>query len=112
MTKRKYISEFGLSAESEWVFIVEHQNLDRFSNEIAGRASFHIYLICRRPRITIDPTRFAIDEEWICGVFRVQRGNTFADHAFRLRNLMERADLSLVSEYPYTQFALVDGNGD
>lgn len=112
MTKRKYTSEFGLSAESEWVFIVQYDDLDRWANTFAKDIPCHIYLICRRPRITIDPVHFSVDAASVRGVFHVQQGSASADHPFEIPNKTGRIDLRLEAPYPHTHFALLAPDGE
>lgn len=113
MTRRKYTSEFALSAETQLVLVLQYEELDRLA-EFAPVAEFpcHIYLICRRPRITLDPAGFAISAETVRGRFRIQRGPTFEERDFEMVNAMNRHDLRLECAYPHSIFAFVAPNGD
>lgn len=113
MAKRKYTSEFALNAESQLILVLQYEDLGRLA-EFAPAEEYpcHIYLICRRPRITLDPDNFAVTPSVISGRFRIQRGPTHDEVAFALGNQIGRDDLQLECSYPHTHFALVSPNGD
>lgn len=112
MAQRKYVSEFALSVDSQWVFLIEYGNLERLSALSPPMPPCHIYMICRRPRIAIDRGDFLVDEASVRGTLLVQRGNEHERHPFSMRNLMGRADLRLEAPYPHTHFALISDAGE
>lgn len=113
MTTRKFTSEFGLHMIATYLLLVQQDDLERRSAQVElARNSFHIYIICKRPRITIDPSNFEATPEWIRGVLKVQRAYTFEEVPFVARNQTGHASLVLESPYPHNRFALAAPNGD
>ncbi|HEY0152958.1 MAG TPA: hypothetical protein VGB92_13230 [Longimicrobium sp.] len=113
MSQRKYISEFGLNAETQLIFLAQYEDLDRLAQQPdLQEHPCHVYAICRRPRITIDPAVFAIDETMVRGRMRIQRGTSFEDRDYTTPNLLGRTDIKLRSEYPFTEFSLVAPSGE
>jgi len=99
--------------KATYLVLVQQDDLETRSVQVElTNHPFHIYIICRRPRITIDPTNFEVSPELISGVLKVQRGNAFANIPFLIKNGTGHNSLSLESPYPHNKFAFVAPNGD
>lgn len=66
----------------------------------------HIYFICRRPRILIDPDKFIVDNEKIIFAFKIQRQNTFESIEIEVPNKYGTTEFKLTSNYPFNFFEL------
>jgi hypothetical protein len=108
---RKYTTEFALTVSSTAVAVLQRTDLEKLPEatwEVVGRC--HIYLICRRPKISILPESFEFSEERVAGTFRVQRGADFEEVPFDIPNRLGTTDVEVVSDYPHTRVELrVDG---
>lgn len=112
MSIRKYISEFSLHMQATLMLLLQQDDFDTAqAREVLDHNAFHIYLICKRPRITIDPELFLATPELICGVFKIQKGNTFESVPFVTRNETGYNHLRLEAPYPHNRFALMTPDG-
>jgi hypothetical protein len=66
----------------------------------------HIYLICRRPRILIDASKFVANEKKLVFGFKVQRQDKFEEFEIEIPNDADTQDFELISNYPYNMFQL------
>jgi hypothetical protein len=62
MSTRKYMSEFGLNMCTGYRLLLQQDQLDKVDD--LGFEP-HIYIIGRRPRITIDPASVIVSEDRI-----------------------------------------------
>lgn len=108
MTHRKYISEFGLNMFLKKTMVLQQSELNR----VAEYKYFnednpcHIYFICKRKRILIDPKEFYVDNENIIFKFRVQQQDTLEDFGIKVPNSLGTTNIKLISNYPYNYFEL------
>lgn len=70
----------------------------------------HIYFICKRPRISINPEKFKITKDYIEIVFRQQHKDEFKEFPITFAN-NGNLDITLITEYSYTDFKFVN-NGE
>ncbi len=106
MTERKYISEFGLHMMAEWRFVTQQDGLG-----FEGIDECHIYLIGRRPRITLVPESVVAEDGMISGTFLVHRPDGVVRRDFKTRNLLGREDLVVTAPYPGTSFEIRTSDG-
>ena len=66
----------------------------------------HLYFICKRPRLTIDPESFEVTKEYIKLTFKIQKQNTFEVKEYKFTNTFVRDDIKMKSEYPNNIFQL------
>jgi hypothetical protein len=71
----------------------------------------HIYMICRRPRISIDPESFRADDTTISLDFVVHSENTLLKFPSVAENGFGRSDLTLQSTYPHNFFIITAPDG-
>ncbi len=69
--ERKYISEFGIFANGDWVGIL--QQSDFKSLKVPPEHDPHIYFITRHPRTSLDPSSLKFEKETLSGTFVVQK---------------------------------------
>jgi hypothetical protein len=72
---------------------------------------FHIYIIGRRPRITLNPKTFQSDAKKLSGTFFRHSGEEKEEHSFEQVMPPEVGPLRLKTEYPYTKLALIRQDG-
>jgi len=73
---RKYISEFGINMVGGPSAVLQQDHLD--SEDLASAFNeehpCHIYMVCRRPRVTIKPQSIAFADGTFSGLVTVQDG--------------------------------------
>ena len=109
LTTRKYISEFGLNMVNGMRLLLQQSHLDRVSD---FDFEPHIYMVCRRPRISIDPKSCVFTKTEFHAVFKKQEKNNFIDIPVVTRNLLETKDVTVTSEFPYTEYQLITFEGE
>ena len=70
----------------------------------------HIYIVTRRPRITLDPNSVKFTENTISGNFQKQVKDDLILIPFETQNLLGSSNISLNCEYPYTEYSFKDKN--
>jgi hypothetical protein len=68
----------------------------------------HIYIVTRRPRITFDPASVIFTEEKVTGQFLKQIKDKLIPIPFETQNFLGTSKVSLMCEYPYTEYAIKD----
>src|SRR6056297_640129 len=106
MSTRKYFSEFGLHVASSYVYLTQQ---DELANDAIGPT--HISLICRRPRITLDPHSVHVSADVITGEFLIHLAEERTRIPFRAANLLGETELTLDCPYPHARYALLDRTG-
>jgi hypothetical protein len=109
MAKRKP-TEFAINMNLEKLMILQQPELKAVNDQNYFDESnpCHIYFIGKRPRISIDPDDFTINNETLDFHFNIQYGNSFQKRALRLRNDMGTSNVRMVSQYPFTTFTLYE----
>lgn len=109
MSQRKYISEFGLNMVNGYRFLLQQEQLievDKTGIEP------HIYIVTRRPRITLDPSSVKFTNEIVTGTFKKQIKDELISIPFVTKNNLSCSNPSLKCEYPYTDYEIVDDNNE
>jgi len=71
----------------------------------------HIYMIGRRPKITLDEQSMKFTEKYIEGRFLVQLKEDKVPIDFRTENDLGTTDVIFQCPYPHTEYLLTDGGG-
>jgi hypothetical protein len=106
MTIRKYRTEHALNIYGHRNLIMQPGDFDRLvkSNgfDEFKDSPLHIYMICRRPRITYDPSAFITTRETITGAFRIRVGESDVKCCFSMGNPYAGSSPSVECLYPHT----------
>ncbi|MGO0789165.1 hypothetical protein ACTOWA_04790 [Herbaspirillum seropedicae] len=105
----KYMSEFGLNMVNGSRFILQQEEL---THESLKGFEPHIYIIGRRPRISLDATSLVFTKDKVKGSFRKQVKDKFISIPFETTNNLGTEDVIVECEYPYTHYAIRDKNGN
>lgn len=113
---RKYPTEFALNMVGNPILLTQQQDFAQLEVprvvERLKENPCHIYMICRRPRISIDPTSFKVDGESVSLDFMVQ----IEDKELRIKSISTNeggvSDLQIDSAYPHTRFMVRAGDGE
>lgn len=108
VAERKYISEFGLNMVCDFICLCQQDEL-RSLDESGFKP--HIYLICRRPRISLVPESVIFETDVVRGVFRKQIKDTYIELPFTRPNEIGTKDLVLRCEYPYSHYLITRPDG-
>lgn len=115
MSKRKFITEFGMNALCARHVLLQQEHLESINdttNPLYNDFSPHIYFICRRPRITLVPESVNFTETEVRGLFRKQVKDKYIDISFVTQNNLGTRNVTLECEYPYTEFKITDEKND
>ena len=113
MKQRKYISEFALNMHMTHDMLLQQDDL----NKVGQMEYFdennpcHIYIICKRPRIILNPQDFKIENGKIILPFQIQRQNKF-ENIYRELPYGGDPDVILTSEYPFNFYEIKKSNGE
>lgn len=109
MSQRKYFSEFGLNMLNGVQLLLQQEDLDQI-DQIGMEP--HIYMICRRPRITLVPDSVRFTENKVAGEFRKQIKDQYISIPFETNNLLGTSEVTLRCGYPYTDYTIIDKAGN
>lgn len=109
MSQRKYISEFGLNMVNGYRFLLQQEQLDEVDKT---GVEPHIYIVTRRPRITLDPSSVKFTNEIVTGTFQKQIKDKLISIPFVTQNNLSSKKPSLKCEYPHTEYAISDENNE
>ncbi|MBX7105113.1 MAG: hypothetical protein K1X57_13590 [Gemmataceae bacterium] len=111
--RRKYISESAVNMLcSRPVLIQRHKMDDAKFLKIADEMPFHIYMICRRPRITFDPASITYGDKSISAQFIVHERTGPIYVPFTTGMDVEPEKRPIKCEYPYNEVRILDEKGD
>lgn len=105
---RRLPTEFAINMNLEKFMILQQSELE-FVNEknyFDENNPCHLYFICKRPRITINPKRFKVTKKYIRLTFNVQRQDEFETKEYKFTNTFKRDDIKIKSDYPNNIFQL------
>lgn len=108
MTTVKYFTEFGLNTYADYLFLTQQDSLEALEEGVLQQVPCYVYVIGRKPRVTLDPGSFHMDEKWVRGCLKFQRGDSFEYRNFALLNQLGKSNLRLDCPYPHTEYSLHD----
>ncbi|WP_429046516.1 hypothetical protein [Chitinophaga sp. W3I9] len=102
-------SEFAINMYCSILGILTQEYLNSPETlNLFKRGGPNIYFILRRPRISFDPQTFAAGTEFIEIDYKIQIKDKFETRHLKIPNGLDTSDISIRSEYPYTEFAIID----
>lgn len=107
MTKR-LPTEFAINMNLEKMMVLQQSEL-KFVNQFNYFDEYspcHLYFICRRPRLSIDPEKFEVTNDYISLTFKIQKQNIFEEKEYKFDNTFKRDDILLETKYPHNTFQL------
>lgn len=109
----KYTTEFMYHVRAIQYVLVQPKDLDEVTDEMWERdiQPAYIYLICRRPKISVVPETTVFGPDFVTGSFRVWRGQGFEEVPYRVPNQLGRFDVKLIAPYPGTDFQVAADDG-
>ena len=105
---RKYISEFGLHVQVTLAALLQQEDLSSVGED---SPDFHIYLIGRRPRISLDPASVKFNRETVTGRFFKHVRDQRFEIPFVAPHPYGRSDLTVRTSYPHTNVAFTTPDG-
>jgi hypothetical protein len=101
----KWMSEFGINMVGLGVVLFQQEDfqlLDRSDVRKRLRENpSHIYIICRRPKVTFDPSSMEIKGNSVTGILCVQDKNTQRRFAFNLPHRVGDSYFEIDCPYPH-----------
>ena len=109
ITGKRLPTEFALNMNMNKAVLLQQEDLPELKNYnyFDKYNPCHIYFICKRPRISIDPNEFKVNETSIELNFKVQRQNEFIPFKCYCENPTETTNIRILSEYPYSKFQIL-----
>lgn len=104
MSNRKYTTEFGLNLVSANTALLQQDKLGEIDR--LGLKP-HVYIVARRPRITVVPESIQFSNTAVTGHFQRQIGQRLESIPFAIEHKWGTEDLSLQSAYPFTAFKII-----
>jgi hypothetical protein len=110
---RKFISEFAVHMVGGPHALLQQDHLatGELHDLFNEKCPCHIYLICRRPRISILPADVRFTSEAFEGHATVQDGPSFHKEPFRLP-APNASGMRFKSDYPYSEFEILTPEGE
>jgi hypothetical protein len=107
---RKYITEWTIGITVSAMLVGRPQDF-RSMKMPATEFPCHLYLVSRRPRMSIHPSSVVITDNEISATLRLQRQGNFDEFSIRASSRLGPGPLSWHSEWPYEEFAIRDSQG-
>ena len=111
MSGRKFISEFCLNMQGTCAVVLQQDGLEALKTQVQ-LPPFHIYMIARRPRITIEPQSLVFTEDKVSGRFLKHVKNERQPIDFEVRNLIGTAEVDVNCDYPFTEITILSRSGE
>jgi hypothetical protein len=102
--------EGSVVSSFDYLVLAEQDQLATIPPGVA--ADLHLYLVCRRPRITVVPEEFCATASSCHFVFAVQRQGEQHRIEVEMPNLYDRADVQMVSSWPFGDFLIETLGGE
>lgn len=106
MTSRKYITEFGLHIVSDNEVLYYPKDLNKF--EPRTNAKYHIYMIHKTPKITIDNQSIKLNHDRIELALKFQNKTQFDYEKihFKISDAINHTNIKVDCPYPYNHIHL------
>lgn len=107
---RKYITEFGLHILQSKALVLYPCDLKQHA--FNDQDNYHIYMIHKIPKITINPQNIQVDKEKITLSLNIQDKNNITEEqvVFCLNEKFDHSALTVKTEYPYNKLTLFKDN--
>lgn len=108
---RKYITEFALNMNMTHDMLLQQDDLYKVNEQkyFSETNPCHIYFICKRPRIILNPIDFKIENGRIYFPFQIQKENYFEKIYFDIP-YSDDVDIKLECQYPYNFYYIKKNN--
>ncbi len=106
MGPRKYPGEFALNLTCSVQILGRQRELEQV--DLPSEPSCHIYVISRKPRLSIDPRGVSFDDGVLSAIIRMQVKEKFRYFKLQCPFQSSLKNLSWHSEWPYENFELRD----
>ncbi len=100
-----YLDKMIILQQSELKYVNQFNYFDKYS-------PCHIYFVCRRPRLTINPNKIKVTKKYIELAFCIHSEKGIEEREFKFINNLETEDVKLESKYPYNKFKLLTSKGE
>jgi hypothetical protein len=102
---RKYITEWTVSITVSVVALGRPQDFQKMQ---APKTDYpcHLYIVSRRPRMSIKPSSVMITNREVSGVLRLQREDSWNEFPFKARNGLGPGPWRWTAEWPYEDFEI------
>lgn len=88
--------------------LAQQDSLESLDQKVLKGIPCHIYIIGRKPRVSLDYKTFSLDRDWIKGNLRFHQKDSFESKEFVFPNKLGSHKLRLECPYPHSEFSLWD----
>lgn len=112
MTKR-LPTEFAIIMNLDKMMILQQSELEFVNqqNYFNEHSPCHLYFVCKRPRLTINPDYFEIDKQTVSLKIRVHYESKVKEHKLKFYNNLGTTNAQLIAIYPYGKFQIITKKG-
>lgn len=111
MIMRKAMDGLTVNMIGKYFCLVQPEDLEHF-RENSAVPPVQIYMVARRPRISLDSDSIKVDDETITGKFVVNRGENTEIHSFTILNQLGTSQIRFESPAPHNMFFVYDENNE
>ncbi|GAL77110.1 hypothetical protein JCM19275_1402 [Nonlabens ulvanivorans] len=103
---KRHPTEFAINMYLDKMMILQQSELKVVNdyNYFDENSPCHIYFVCRRPRVIIDPTKFSATKKTISLHFKIQKKDKFIDFPLDFENPFKDENITVSSQYPFSTF--------
>lgn len=83
--------------------LCQQESIDEAAARFEQDHQCHVYIVCRRPRVGIDPASVEITASTIRGVFWIQRQDRQDRYDFSAKNNLGSTDIEVECGFPYSE---------
>ena len=106
----RHMTEFSIIMKMTKITLCQQDDLDSdlIRNEFNDEYPCHIYFICKRPRVIINPEKCKFNGNIMELNFSVQKGFEFHERTMKLWGPTDCSNFKINSKFPYTWFQITD----
>ncbi|MFI6265332.1 hypothetical protein [Micromonospora sp. NPDC051006] len=110
MTTRKFFTELGINVTVLDQYMGRQRELQ---NEKSFPVTCNLYMVTRRPRMSIDPGSVGFHAGRMTGILRIQRQSQFDEVPFSVSTKdLGRGPFRYESEWPHEEYRVYDADGE
>jgi len=102
-------TEFAINMCCSGFMLVQQEHILHPSvSEFFGDDIPHIYFVIKRPRVSFIPDTFTLTEQFLEIDYQIKDKGNIKKYHLKTRNGLETTNATLICEYPYTDYEIVD----
>lgn len=104
-------TEFAINMICSGYMLAQQEHLTQsVIKKFFGDQIPHIYFIVRRPRVSFIPSTFSLTKDFLEIDYQYREKGIIRTSHFKTINSFDTIDATLICDYPYTDYKLIDNN--